>query len=333
MPTRTPALRATQLPTQTTLPKAVLDLLQHSKRPNTISAYKSDLHAFGGWCAKRGRSPLPASPETVAEYLADRAEDLAPRTLQRHLASIGQAHKFAGLPTPTSSELVRTCLQGIRRKGALGKATPRKGRKGKAPALWATQVRQIASDIPNSGAGLRDRALLVLGFVGALRRSDLANLKWSQVEWKPEGVLLNLQASKTDTNYEGQQVAINSEPNTFCPITALTAWRAWCINHGGLVAQDLQSGAVFRSLNKHQQLGASLSAHAVGQIIKARATEAGLVGVTAHSLRRGHISEAHLKGRAEADIMHTSRHKSVAVFRGYIQGADPFGRATGKGLL
>jgi len=333
MPTQSVALRDTQLPTQTTLPKAVVELLQHSKRPNTVTAYRSDLNAFGAWCAGRGLSPLPASPETVAEYLAEKASDLAPRTLQRHLASIGQAHKFAGYLTPTNSELVRTCLQGIRRKHATGNATPRKGRKGKAPALWANQVRQIATDLPTNGAGLRDKALLVLGFAGALRRSDLANLQWSQVEWKPEGVLLHLQASKTDTNYTGQTVAINSEPNTFCPITALTAWRAWCINHGGLSAQDLQQGAVFRSLNKHQQLGASLTAHAVGQIIKARATGAGVVGVTAHSLRRGHISEAHLKGRAEADIMHTSRHKSVAVFRGYISEADPFGRATGKGLL
>jgi integrase len=224
-------------------------------------------------------------------------------------------------------------VQGLRRRAATGKPVHRKGRKGKAPALWADEVRKIARALPDTGAGVRDKALLLVGFLGALRRSDLSGLQWWQVEWHAEGVLLHLQASKTDKTYTGQTVALNSEPHAFCPVAALAAWRAWCINHTGTPVGELQQGAVFRSLNKHQQAGSSLSAHAVGQIIKARAAEAGVAGVTAHSLRRGHISEAHKQGRAEADIMHTSRHKSVAVFRGYIAEADPFGRATGKGLL
>ena len=200
MPTQSPALVPIQrVPSLTTLSPAVIDLIEASKRPNTLAAYRSDLQAFGLWCTKQGCSALPASPETVAAYLADRGSDLSPKTLQRHCASIAQVHRLKGLQSPTSSELVRTCLQGLRAKAAIQRPQKRAGRKTKAPALLREQVRTLLGHIEqDTGAGLRDTALLLVGYKAALRRSDLANLQWWQVVWSAEGVLLQLQASKTD---------------------------------------------------------------------------------------------------------------------------------------
>lgn len=335
MPTQQPALVPTQrVPNPVALTPAVVDLLQAAKRPNTLAAYRSDLQAFGLWCTQQGVSALPASPETVAAYLADKGRSLHPKSLQRHCASIAQAHRLKGLQSPTEHELIRTCLQGLRAKAATQRPQKQSGRKTKAPALLAEQVRSMLGSITqDTGAGLRDTALLLMGYKGALRRSELAGLQWWQVQWSAEGVLLRLQASKTDKQNTGQTVALAHEGGVFCPVEALQRWRLWCVEKAQISPKTLDEGAVFRSLSKHLQLGASISAHAVGEIVKHRAAAVGLQSVTAHSLRRGHLTEGHRRGKTEADLMRTSRHRSVAVFRSYIDEADPFTRATGKGLL
>ena len=335
MPTRLPALTPTQrVPSVSTLTPAVLDLIQAAKRPNTLAAYRSDLLAFGSWCTQQALSALPASPETVAKYLADKGSSLSPKTLQRHCASIAQAHRLKGLQSPTQHELVRTCLQGLRSKAATQRPVKRAGRKTKAPALTAEQVRStLAAITQEHGAGLRDTALLLVGYKGALRRSELAALKWWQLEWSSEGVLLRLQATKTDKSSTGQTVALAHEGGVFCPVEALQRWRSWCLNEAGMSAKTLDEGAVFRSISKHRRLGQGITAHAIGEIVKKRTAAAGLQSITAHSLRRGHLTEGHRRGKPEADLMHTSRHRSVAVFRSYLDDADPFARATGKGLL
>lgn len=175
MPTQSPALIPTQrVPSPATLTPAVIDLLQAAKRPNTLAAYRSDLQAFGLWCTQQGLSALPASPETVAAYLADKGSSLHPKSLQRHCASIAQAHRLKGLQSPTQHELVRTCLQGLRAKAATQRPQKQAGRKTKAPALLAEQVRLMLANITqDTGAGLRDTALLLVGYKAALRRSNL----------------------------------------------------------------------------------------------------------------------------------------------------------------
>lgn len=336
MPTQSPALMPTQwVPSTTTLTPAVIDLIQAAKRPNTLAAYQSDLQAFGQWCAQQGVSALPASPETVAAYIADKGSDLNPKSLQRHCAAIAKVHGLKGLQSPTKHELVRTCLQGLRAKAATQRPQKQAGRKTKAPALLAEQVRLMLGSITqDTGAGLRDTALLLVGYKAALRRSELAGLQWWQVEWSAEGVLLRLQATKADKVYKGQMVALAHEGGAFCPVEALQRWRLWCTENAQISPKTLDEGAVFRSLNKHLQLGESISAHAVGEIVKQRASAVGLPSVTAHSLRRGHLTEGHRRGISEADLMRTSRHRSLTVFRSYIDEAqDPFAKATGKGLL
>ena len=314
------------------LTEAVKELLEASKRPNTLAAYRFDWQSFQTYCESVGANSLPASPQTVAEYIAAKRTELQPSSLQRHCASIAQAHRLRGLQSPTESELVRTSLQGLRALSATAYKAPKKGRKTKAPALSAEAMRQTLSALPSDGAGLRDCALLLVGYKTAARRSELSSLQWWQVEWQPEGVLLKFQASKTDKTYTGQQVALVREGGLYCPVSALEAWREWLIN-SGINSEELEAGAVFRGITKHQKVSQKLSAHAIGEIVKARTLGAGLTGITAHSMRRGHLTEGIRQGKTEADLMKTSRHRSVAVFRSYVEEADPFSRATGKGLL
>lgn len=308
------------------LSQPVADLLRAAKRPNTLRAYRSDWQAFSSWCLAHDLAALPAQSDTVAAYVAARQHDLASTTLQRHIASISTAHKTAGLQSPCETELVRTTMQGLR--ATSGTRVAAQGRKGKAPALSADHMRALLSAISTDPAGLRDTALLLLGYKAALRRSEIAGLLWSDIEQLPEGVVLTLRDSKTDNKHTGQRVGIVAEAGEYCAVQALMRWRAWAILQTGT-----ETGAVFRSINKHYHLGETLSAASVGAIVTQRAAEVGLVGITAHSLRRGHLTEGHKQGKAEADLMRTSRHKSVQVFRGYLDDADLLGRATGKGLL
>ena len=318
-------IRKTELSRE--LSEPVSELLRAAKRPNTLKAYRSDWQSFSGWCAEHGLQSLPASPDGVAAYIAAKQGHLSVATLQRHVASISTAHKTAGYDTPTGNELVRTTMQGLRAKG--NQVSNTAGRKGKAPALTADHMRRVIDAISADHAGVRDIAVLLIGYKGALRRSEIASIHWENIDISVEGVVLNLLGTKTDSAYAGQRVAIAYEGGKYCAVQALLRYRTLC------KAQniDTQQGAVFRNINKHLQVGESLSAHSVGTIVTARCAEVGLEGMTAHSLRRGHLTEGHKQGRAEADLMRTSRHKSVQVFRGYIDEADLFGRATGKGLL
>jgi site-specific recombinase XerD len=139
-----------------------------SKASSTREAYRRDLTGFGSWCAAAGLSALPASPQTVACYLADLARSHKVATLERALVAISQAHKASGLGSPTAAAEVREVLKGIRRE--LGIAPSQKA------ALMATDLQAIARLLPASLQGLRDRALLLVGFAGAFRRSELVAL-------------------------------------------------------------------------------------------------------------------------------------------------------------
>ncbi len=326
IPSNTSTLPALRLP----VTEAVKELLSASKRPNTLAAYRFDWASFQKWCELVGDQSLPALPETLAEYIAAKRSELQPSTLQRHMASIAQAHRLAGYQSPTESELVRTALQGLRALSVTAYKAPQKGRKSKAPALTAEAMRETLSRLPADLAGVRDRALLLVGYKTAARRSELSALQWWQVEWQSEGVLLKFQASKTDKTYTGQQVALVREGGLYCPVGALEAWREWCLG-AGLDAKQLEAGAVFRGITKHLKISEKLSAHAIGEIVKARTSGAGLAGITAHSLRRGHLTEGIKQGKTEADLMKTSRHRSVAVFRSYVEEADHFAELQVKG--
>jgi site-specific recombinase XerD len=282
-----------------------------AKAPATLRAYRSDWRHFDAWCQVRSLTALPAAPETVALYLADLARTLKPATLQRRLTSISQAHQAAGLETPTSRLPVRETWKGIRR--ALGVA-----QHGKAPLLTAN-VRLMVEQLSPALIGARDQALLVIGFAGALRRSELVALDVGDVTEREDGLVVAIRRSKTNQDGAGEVLGLpwGSNPST-CPVRSLRRW---------LDASGIASGPIFRPVDRHGRIAEQrLSDRAVALVVKRSAEAVGLDPrlYAGHSLRAGLITSAAEAGVPERVIMAHSRHRSIPVMRRYIRGATLF---------
>jgi site-specific recombinase XerD len=287
-----------------------------ARSANTLRAYESDLRAFCAWCQARGLTCLPATAETVSLYIADVAETVKPSTLQRRLAAIAVAHKAAGYESPTSHEVVRSVLAGTRRR--LGVARAQK------VALGVDDVRSMVAALGDSAIDVRDRALLLVGFAGALRRSELVALDVADVTFEKQGVVLALRRSKTNQEGNDERIAIpyGSDCAT-CPVRALQAWLE-------LVAD----GPLFRRIDRHSHVGGRLSDHSVALVVKKLANVAGLdaAKVAGHSLRSGFATSAARAGKSEAAIMRQTRHKSVTVARRYIRQGTKWDDHAGHGI-
>jgi site-specific recombinase XerD len=278
---------------------------------NTRRAYQSDWRAFTGWCAIHGRASLPASAETIALYISSLAETLKASTIQRRLASISVLHQLAGHASPTHDPKVRAVMQGIKRVKGTASAT-------KAPAITPV-LRAMVEALPEGMQGARDRALLLLGFAGAFRRSELVGLDVGDVRETSDGLVVALRASKSDQIGEGVRKGIpfGSTPHT-CPVRAVHAWRELA---------GLAEGPLFRPISRHAQMGARrLSAHAVATVVKRAAARAGLepADFSGHSLRAGLVTAAAMAGVSERVIMRQTGHRSLPVLRRYIRDGSLF---------
>ncbi len=189
-----------------------------SQSASTRRAYRADWADFVRWCAGVGQPALPASAVAVASYLAGlAAAGLKASTISRRRAAIRYAHQAAGEEPPTGRLEVAATVAGIRR--ALGTAPTRK-----APAL-TTDLRAMVGQLPNTLRGVRDRALLLVGFAGAFRRSELVALDLADIEEAPDGIIVTIRQSKTDQEGAGEIVGIpRGEHLDTCPVRALTAW-------------------------------------------------------------------------------------------------------------
>lgn len=322
-PTHVPALVPTPgatpvLPSD--LAGRVHDLRQASRADNTRRAYLSDWSGWQAWCALRGVSPLPAHADSVACYLADKAETLKVSTLARHLATISKAHQLAGVPNPCRDVKVRDTLAGLRR--VYGTAP------NEAPGLLADQLAVTVRGLGDDAASCRDRALMLLGWSAGLRRSELAGLTWADLTPDPGGLVVTLRRSKTDQTGAGRQVGVPRQDNPeLCPVTALAVWRE--------LAQPDPEGPVFVTITRHGKMGTKpLTGHAVGQIVTKRTRQAGLVGqYRGHSLRKGLVQAASLAGVPDSAIMATTGHQSVTMLRRYQGTAGLVSRSASKGLL
>lgn len=288
---------------------AARDYAQASKAPATWKAYRSDWRDFTSWCECHGRQPLPASPETVALYLAALAERLKPATLQRRIASISQAHQAQGHETPTKSAEVRFTWSGIRR--TVGTA------QRQADPATIDVLRAMVDALDDERLiGVRDRAMLLLGFAGAFRRSELVSLDVADVTVVAEGLRVTLRRAKNDQEGAGQTVAVpyGSRPDT-CPVRAVAAW---------LKVAGIEAGPIFRPVTRHGRIGAQrLSDRAVAEVVRRTAERAGLDGDwSGHSLRSGFATSAGAAGVQERHIARQTRHKSLEVLRRYIRDGD-----------
>jgi len=298
---------------------AAVDLARAEKALSTRKAYGTDFRLFKTWCDAKGVSSLRASPETVAAFLAaETGNGTKPSTLARRVAAIRFAHKLAGRATPTDSEAVKATLRGIRR--TVGTAKIRK-----APAV-AAKVRAMVGLAPDRLAGLRDRALLLLGFAGAFRRSELVALDVADITETTTGLLVTIRRSKTDQEGEGVTIAI-ARGDVACPARALREW---------LDAAGIEAGPIFRPINKAGTVGVQrLTDRSVANIVKVYAELAGFDAslFSGHSLRSGFLTSAAAKGASIFKMMDVSRHKSVDTLRGYVRYAELFKDHAGAGLL
>jgi site-specific recombinase XerD len=297
---------------------AAVDLAKAEKAASTRKAYGADFRLFKAWCDGKKVAALPASPETVAAFLASESKTAKPSTLGRRVAAIRYAHKLAHLDTPTDSEAVKATLRGIRR--TFGGAKVRK-----APAV-AAKVRSMVAMAPDRLSGLRDRALLLLGFAGAFRRSELVALDVSDITEVKTGLLVTIRRSKTDQEGEGATIAI-ARGDIACPAKALREW---------LDVAAIETGPIFRPINKAGTVAAGrLTDRSVANIVKAYAGRAGFDATTfsGHSLRSGFLTSAAAKGASIFKMMDVSRHKSVDTLRGYVRDAELFKDHAGAGLL
>src|SRR4051812_9354883 len=180
----------------------------------TKAAYKLQWDLFCEWCAQFGLEPLPATPAVVALYITARAKaGRRPATIGLALVAISDRHRDAGYESPRKSELARKAFKGIRRK--LGTAS-----KQKAPLL-NTQLRDVVSKLPSTLAGARDRALLCVGFAGAFRRSELAMLEVSDLEFTPEGLAVTVRRSKTNQEGRLDRRGLTYGSASTCPVRAM----------------------------------------------------------------------------------------------------------------
>ena len=304
--------RAELVPTNPAPPSALAermaDYVRAAKSDNTWSAYRSDLKHFAAWCATEGLDPLPAAPATIAGYLTAHASTHAVSTLARRLAAISVAHQAAGYrdaELPTRAPEVKAVWSGIRRTHGVA---PKKVRAARTKVINA-----LVAPLGPKPIDVRDRALLLIGFAGALRRSELVGLDVADITEDDQGLQLLLRRSKTDQ--EGQTKTLGlpygSNPAT-CPVRA---WRAW------RTAAGLDDGPAFRGISRHGRIGATrLSDRAVANMIARRAVAAGLDGHFAgHSLRAGFATEGYAQGTPELAVMRHGRWRSPAVMRGYVE--------------
>jgi len=249
----------------------------------------------------------------VALYLTDLAADHKPASLERRLTSITKAHQAAGLPTPASMQqaVVSETMKGIRR--TLGTAQP-----GKEPLLTA-DIRQMLDALGDGLIGCRDRALLLVGFAGGFRRSELVSLDVEDLTETADGLIVRVRRSKTDPEAKGITVALPyGSTAATCPVRSYRSWAA---------AAKITAGPAFRSVDRHGRVGrARMNAGSVARLIKRAAEAAGLdpAGYAGHSLRAGFATQAFLNGAAEVSIMRQTRHKSLNTLRKYIRDRSLF---------
>lgn len=271
---------------------------------NTVRAYRADIKHFMAW-----GGVIPASPEQVAMYVAHHATILSSSTLTRRLVAIAREHATQGIESPTSTELVRTTLRGVRRsRGSVVRQV--------AP-LQKVHVLQVVQGLQGL-RGLRDTALLLIGFASALRRSELVSLNVEDVQFTGEGTIIRLRRSKTDQEGRGRNIAIPRVRGRYCPSRCLLAW---------IEASGIVDGALFRRVNRYDQLlPHRLTAQSVALVVKRRVETAGFDPklFSGHSLRAGFVTNAAKGGASPSSIRAQTGHKSDSILQRYIRNSQLF---------
>lgn len=281
------------------------------KADSTKRAYLSDWQDFVAWANWRRFTPFPAQPSTVALYLTALANDgKRPSTIERRRAAIAYSHKQQGQPSPTHDPQVEEVMAGIRRHFGVAQ-------QGKKAAVTEDILAMIAT-LTGDLRGVRDRALLLIGFAGAFRRSELIALDVEDVEIRTDGLVVNIRRSKTDQGGKGRVLGIPyGSRSESCPVSAYQDW---------LHASGISSGALFRGVSTQGKLLTRLSDKGVARAVKRAAEKAGLDSAcySGHSLRAGLATSAASGGAYDRDIMRQTGHKRVETLHRYIRKEELF---------
>jgi len=277
--------------------------LRNSKSSNTLRAYQSDYNDFYLFCSKNGFQAMPTQPKILALYLTHLASYSKYSTLKRRLASISILHKAKGHYIDVKHPIIIENLMGIKR--TLGS-----NQKGKKPLIikdLKLLIKAIDESKEKNIKKIRDKALILVGFSGGFRRSELVNIEYEDVEFVIEGVKIFVKRSKTDQSGEGMIKAIPYFDNeNFCPVKFLNKW---------ILESELKNGKIF-----------DISDKSVALIIKKYANYAGLDAnrYAGHSLRSGFATSTAEAGAEERNIMAMTGHKSTEMVRRYIKEANLF---------
>lgn len=250
---------------------------------------------------------IPATPEQVMQYLADVATTLAVATIERRLIAISKAHTDAGFESPIKHPMVKRTMQGIRRTCG----TRQRQVKAVVKDDLLQMLVMIEKQKPVKTA--RDKALLLIGFAGAFRRSELVTLRCEDITAFPNGIEILLRHSKTDQEKAGRTVFIPCANGVHCPVKALDQWRA---------LTGIETGWLFRAVNRHDQISAMpLTAQSVALIVKEAVRRVGADPdvVSGHSLRAGYCTQAAIVGLQPYQIREQTGHKSDATLARYIR--------------
>jgi integrase len=245
----------------------------------------------------------------VGDYLSDLGEGYARATLRRKVAAIARANRLAGYPLDTRDTSIRDVLRGI---GRTHGAPPKR-----AQALATEEIQLLVATCADDPAGLRDRALILVAFAGALRRSELCAIEVEHITWRPRSIELLIPRSKTDAESEGARIGIpRGKSEATCPVRALQAW---------LRSVGIDQGPVFRAVaHRGTVRSTALSGEAVRLIMLKRARLAGIKGtllepISPHGLRAGFVTSAYRNQVPDEEIMGHSRHRSLTTMRSYVR--------------
>ena len=297
------------------LHEATLENLKSSKANNTLRAYKSDFKDFGAFCSRHGLNSLPTEPKIVSLYLTHLSKNSKFSTLRRRLVSISMVHKLKGHYLDTKHPIIVENLMGIRRvKGSI--------QKGKKPLL-INHLKLIINSINEQNSNeikkLRDKALILIGFGGGFRRTELISIDYEDLEFVPEGLKIIVRKSKTDQFGEGMIKGLPYfNDKNYCPVINLREW---------LEISNIKSGPIFRRFSKGSVLtDKRLTDQSVVLLIKQYLRIAGIENknFSGHSLRSGFATVAADSGADERSIMAMTGHKTSQMVRRYIREANLF---------
>ena len=285
-------------------------LAKFSLRRRSVASYGSEWKMWKAWAESTGNSALPAHPDAVAAWLASLSDTRKFATLKHYLATICARHTRQQLDLNRDAVSIRAVMDGHRQTRGTGQR--------KAEALTTDKLRLVLGKLTDKTADVRDRAILLLGVTTGLRRSELTCLRWltmadgtGVIERKPEGMLITLAAAKTGGG-EAQEVTCANK----AAIAVIESW----VKLAGVEPGTL----LFRSVDRHGNIGASMTDKALADMVKKRVGAAGLdaSAFSGHSLRSGMLQSGAAAGADKRKLMRQARHKTESVTNGYLKAAS-----------